>query len=89
MHTNRDNLKKLREMKKNDGNSQTNVVMTMEDDVVVLATVEEVTESKRVMYSTAAKHICRDQTMHDTLKTMGEFDHFMLGNGEEIKLEGI
>ena len=35
------------------------------------------------------KHICRDREMFDTLKTNGEFDHFKIGNGEKMKVEGI
>ena len=27
--------------------------------------------------------------MFDTLKTNGEFDHFKIGNGEKMKVEGI
>ena len=37
----------------------------------------------------ASNHICRYREMFDTLKTDGEFNHFKLGNGEKMKVEGI
>ncbi|XP_073223560.1 uncharacterized protein [Cicer arietinum] len=82
-------LRKLRGMKKYDGNSQINVVRTTKDGDVFLALTEEVAKSKWVMDSIAAKHIYQDRTMFDTLKTSEVFGHFMLGNGDKMKVEGI
>ena len=55
----KEDLKKLRYMKKDDANSQTNVVKS-DEDYVFLATNEEVAKTKWVMDSTASKHICKD-----------------------------
>ena len=86
----KEDLKKLRDMNKDGGNSQANVVKSVEDeDDVFLATNDEVAKTKWVMDSAASKHICRDQEMFDTLKTDGEFSHFKLGNGGKMKVEGI
>ena len=54
-----------------------------------LATNDEVAKTKWVMDFAASKHICKDQQMFDTLKTNGEFNHFKLGNGGKMKVEGI
>ena len=54
-----------------------------------LATNDEVARTKWVMDSASSKHICRYRKMFDTLKTNGEFDHFKLGNGGKMKVEGI
>ena len=84
----KEDLKKLRDMNKDGANYQANVVKSVEDDVF-LATNDEVAKIKWVMDSAASKHICRDREMFDTLKTDGEFDHFKLGNGGKMKVEGI
>lgn len=85
----REDLKKLRMMRKDDDNSQTNVVKTAEDEDIFLATTEDVDKSNWVMDSAASEHICRDRAMFNTLKTNEEFGHFKLGNGEKMKVEGI
>ncbi|KAL5178865.1 hypothetical protein HKD37_01G000294 [Glycine soja] len=59
-------------MNKDDANSQTNVVKSVEDeDEVFLATNNEVAKTKWVMNYAASKHICRDRERLDTLKTYG------------------
>eukprot|EP00256_Glycine_max_P055220 XP_014622349.1 protein yippee-like At3g08990 [Glycine max] len=64
-------------MNKDDANSQTNVVKSVEDeDDVFLATNDEVAKTKWMMDSAVSKHICRDRDMFDTLKIDGEFSHF-------------
>ena len=68
----KEDLKKLRDMNKDDANSQANVVKSVEDedeDDVFLATNDEVAKTKWVMDYVASKHICRDREMFDTLKT--------------------
>ena len=86
----KEDLKKLRDMNKDGANSKANVVKRVEDeDDVFLATNDQVAKTKQVMDSAASKHICRDREMFDTLKTDGEFDHFKLGNGGKMKVEGI
>ena len=86
----KENLKKLRDMNKDGTNSQANVVKSVEDeDDMVLAKNDEIAKTKWVMDFVVLKHICRDREMFDTLKTDGEFDHFKLGNGVKIKVEGI
>ena len=80
----------LRDMNKDDTNSQTNVVISVEEeDDLFLATNDKVIKTRWVMDFVASKHICRDREMLDTLKTDGEFDNFKLGNGGKIKVEGI
>ena len=77
-------------MNKDDTNSQTNVVISVEEeDDLFLATNDKVIKTRWVMDFVASKHICRDREMLDTLKTDGEFDNFKLGNGGKIKVEGI
>jgi len=56
---------------------------------VFLATNDEVAKTKWVMDFAASKHICRDREMFDTLKIDREFNHFKLGNGGKMKVEGI
>ena len=86
----KENLNKLRDMNKDDVNSQTNVVKSVEGkDNLFFATNNEVDKTKWVMDSTASKHICRDREMFDTLKIDEEFVHFKLGNGGKMKVEGI
>ena len=86
----KEDLNKLRDMNKDDVNSQVNVVKSVEDeDDLFLATNDEVAKTKWVMDSTVSKHICRDREMFDTLKTDGKFGHFMLENDEKMKVEGI
>lgn len=85
----REDCKKLREMKKDNDNSLANMVMTIEDDDVHLATIEEVAKSEWVMDSTASKHICWCWVMIDSLKTNGEFGQFKFENDDKLKLEGI
>ena len=79
----KEDLKKLRDMNKDDANSQTNVVKSVEDeDDVFLATNDGVAKTKWMMDSAVSKHICRDRDMFDTLKIDGEFSHFKLGHLE-------
>ena len=86
----KEDLEKLRDMNKDDTNSEANVVKNVEDkDDVFLETNDEVAKTKWVMDFVASKHICKDQEMFDTLKTNGEFNHFKLGNGGKMKVEGI
>ena len=86
----KEDLKKLRDMNKDGKNSQASVVKSVEDkDDVFLTTNDKVGKTKWVMNYVASKHICRDREMFDTLKTNGEFDHFKLGNGGKMKVEGI
>ena len=86
----KENLNKLRDMNKDDVNSQTNVVKSVEGkDNLFFATNNEVDKTKWVMDSIVSKHICRDREMFDTLKTDGKFGHFMLENDEKMKVEGI
>ena len=81
---------KLRDMNKDDANSQANVVKSIEDENdVLLATNDEVAKTKWVMDYFASKHICRDREMFDTLKSDGEFGYFKLRNGGKLKVEGI
>lgn len=83
-------LNKLRDMNKDDVNSQVNVVKSVEDeDDLFLATNDKVDKTKWVMDSIVSKHICRDREMFDTLKTDGKFGHFKLENDEKMKVEGI
>jgi len=85
-----EDLKKLKDMNKDGANSQANVVKSMEDgDDVFLAKNNEVAKTIWAMDSAASKHICRDREMFDIFKTNGEFNHFKLGNGEKMKVEGI
>ena len=77
-------------MDKDGFNSQANVVKSVKDeDDVFLATNDEIAKIKWVMDSAASKHICRDREMFDTLKIVGEFGHYKLGNGGKGKVEGI
>ncbi|KAG4963234.1 hypothetical protein AAZX31_14G134000 [Glycine max] len=86
----KEDLNKLRDMNKDDVNSQVNVVKSVEDeDDLFLATNDKVDKTKWVMDSIVSKHICRDREMFDTLKTDGKFGHFMLENDEKMKVEGI
>ena len=83
-------INKLRDMNKDDVNSQTNVVKSVEGkDNLFFATNNEVDKTKWVMDSTASKHICRDREMFNTLKIYGEFSHFKLQNGGKMKVKGI
>ena len=78
----KEDLKKFRDMNKYGTNSQDNVVKSVKDeDDVFLATNDEVAKTKWVMDSAASKHICKDREMFDTLKIVGEFGHYKLGNG--------
>ncbi|RZB65840.1 Retrovirus-related Pol polyprotein from transposon TNT 1-94 isoform B [Glycine soja] len=57
----KEDLKKLRDMNKNDTNSQANVVKSVEDeDDMFLATNDEVAKTKWVVESTISKNISRD-----------------------------
>ena len=86
----KEDLKKFRDMNKYGTNSQDNVVKSVKDeDDVFLATNDEVAKTKWVMDSAASKHICKDREMFDTLKIVGEFGHYKLGNGGKGKVEGI
>ena len=86
----KEDLKKLRDMNKDDVNSQNNVVKRVEDeDDVFLATNDEFAKIKWAINYAASKHICRDREMFGTLKIDGEFSHFKLGNSGKMKVEGI
>ena len=86
----KEDLKKLRDMNKDDTNSQANVIKSVEDENdVFFATNDKVAKTKWVMDSAASKHICKDREMFDTLKIVGEFGHYKLGNGGKGKVEGI
>ena len=68
----KEDLKKLRDMNKDDTNSQTNVVKSVKDkDNMFLTTNDKIAKTKWVIDYVASKHICRDQEMFDTLKTDG------------------
>lgn len=82
-------LKKLREMKKDEDNSQTSVMGTIEDENMFLASSEEVAKSKWAMNSTTAKHIYRNRAIFDTLKINRDFDHFILESGDKMKVKGL
>ena len=57
----KEDLKKLRDMNKDDANSKANVVKRVEDeDDVFLATNDKVAKIKREMDCTASKHIFKD-----------------------------
>jgi len=86
----KEDLKKLIDMNKDGANSQANVVKSVEnEDDLLFATNDEVAKTKCEMDFVSSKHICRDRKIFDTLKTNGEFNHFMLENGGKIKVEGI
>jgi len=57
----KEDLKKLRDMNKDDTNSQANVIKSVEDENdVFFATNDKVAKTKWVMDSAASNHICRD-----------------------------
>ena len=86
----KEDLKKLRDMNKDDINSKANVLKGVEDeDDVFLEINDEVAKTKWVMDYAASKHIYRDRKMFDTLKTDEKFDHFKLGNDGKMKVESI
>lgn len=84
----RKDLKKSKYKKEND-NSQTNVVSTLDDDDVFLTMNKEAAKSGWMIDFTASMHICQDRVMFDALKTKGEFGHLKMENNQNMKVEDI